>query len=83
MPEPESMTLVLLREMGADLDRRFADVNGRFDTMDDRFDKLDKKLENVRQAMHGESLPARYAVAEVDERFEAIERRLKAFEERG
>jgi hypothetical protein len=61
MPEPDSLVLVLLREMRAEM-------NERFDGVDARFDRMEKRLEAVRQAAFGESLMARYTVAEVEDR---------------
>ena len=73
MVEPESMILVLLREIRTEM-------STRFDTMDGRFDRLEKRVDNIRQAMLGESVLGRYAVAEVEERLERIEKRLEALE---
>ncbi len=81
MAEPESMILPLLREMRAEMHRRFDAVDRRFDVVDNRFEKLEKKIDSVKQAAFGESVLGRYAVAEVEERFEKLERRLRALEE--
>ena len=87
MAEPESFILVLLREMRAELnerfngiDARFDEVGSRFDAVDERFDRMEKRLEAVRQAAFGESLMARYTVAEVEDRLQDIEKRLVALE---
>ena len=80
MAEPIDMILPLLRDLRPEMDRRFEAMDKRFDSVDVRFDRLDKKVDNIKQAMAGESLLARYAVAEVDERFDAIEKRLAALE---
>ena len=50
MAEPDNLVPVLLRELRADMDQRFAQA-------DTRFDRLEKRLENVRQAAIGESVP--------------------------
>ena len=42
MTEPDNLVPVLLRELRADMDQRFAQA-------DTRFDRLEKRLENVRQ----------------------------------
>jgi hypothetical protein len=73
MPEPDSLVLVLLREMRAEM-------NQRFDGVDTPFDRMEKRLEAVRQAAFGESLMARYTVAEVEDRLQNIEKRLAALE---
>ena len=80
MPEPDNLVLVLLREMRAEMNARFAEMNERFDGVDARFDRMEKRLEAVRQAAFGESLMARYTVAEVEDRLQDIEKRLAALE---
>ena len=75
MAEPDNLVPVLLRELRADMDQRFAQA-------DTRFDRLEKRLENVRQAAIGESVLGRYAAAEVEERLEPIDKRLAALEKR-
>lgn len=65
--------MTLLREMRAEM----AD---RFEATQQRFDGIGKKLESLRQAMIGESVLGRYAVAGVEERLEKIESRLAALE---
>ncbi len=75
MAEPDNLVPVLLRELRADMDQRFAQA-------DTRFDRLEKRLENVRQAAIGESVLGRYAAAEVEERLERIDKRLAALEKR-
>jgi hypothetical protein len=82
MAEPDSMILPLLREIRAEINRRFTEMDARFDGVDGRFDRLEKKVENIRQAMLGESVLGRYAAAEVEERLDQLERRLTALEER-
>ncbi|MFS8035576.1 hypothetical protein ACI7BZ_01205 [Xanthobacter sp. AM11] len=67
--EPQSPVLSLLREIGAKLDGH-----------DKRFDTVDKKLDSLRQAINGESVLGRYAAAEVEERLDAIEKRLATLE---
>jgi len=75
LAEPDNLVPVLLRELRADMDQRFAQA-------DTRFDRLEKRLENVRQAAIGESVLGRYAAAEVEERLEPIDKRLAALEKR-
>ena len=75
MAEPDNLVPVLLRELRADMDQRFAQA-------DTRLDRLEKRLENVRQAAIGESVLGRYAAAEVEERLERIDKRLAALEKR-
>ncbi len=73
MSEPNDIVLRLLREMRAE-GTAFQDEM-RADMAD-----LKKRLESVKQAAFGESVLGRYAAAEVEERIEAIEKRLAVLE---
>lgn len=65
--EPQNMSLLReIRSKQAEHDRRF--------------DAVDKKLDSPRQAINGGSVLGRYAAAEVEERLEAIEKRLSVLE---
>jgi len=74
--EPQTMVLSPLREMRGQLEG----VNRKLDAHDKRFDAVDRKLDSLRQAVNGESVPGRYAAAEVEERLDAIEKRLSLLE---
>ena len=87
MAEPQDMILPLLREIRAEMragfdrvDQRFERIDRKLEQHDERFDKLERRFENLRQAVNGESVLGRYAAAEVEERLEAIEKRLAALE---
>jgi len=67
--EPQSQVLSLLRE-----------VRVKLEGHDPRFDGVDKKRDSLRQAINGESVLGRYAAAEVEERLDAMEKRLAALE---
>jgi tetrahydromethanopterin S-methyltransferase subunit G len=82
MPEPENMTLVLLREIRADFSGMRVEMNTRFNEVNARLDGLDRKIDDVKKAAFGESLVGRYMAAEVEERLAAIEARLAALEGR-
>ena len=71
MPEPDNLTLALLRELRSELDRQ-----------DKARDALERRFDNVRQAVIGESVLGRYAAAEVEERLEKLEQRVSALESR-
>ncbi|WP_332695043.1 hypothetical protein [Bosea sp. (in: a-proteobacteria)] len=73
MAEPNDLILPLLREMRAE------SASFREEMRSEMAD-LKKRRENVRQAAFGESVLGRYAAAEVEERIEAIEKRLAALE---
>ena len=83
MTEPQDMIVPLLREMRTEMQTNFSDVRRRFEAVDARFDKLERRFDNLREAMNGESVLGRYAAAEVEERLEAIEKRLAALEKAG
>lgn len=61
----------------------FADVRQQFEAVNARFDRLEGRFDNLREAVNGESVLGRYAAAEVEERLEAIEKRLAALEKAG
>lgn len=69
MAEPDNLMLIQLREFRAELSRQ-----------DKRHEGFAKRQADMSQALMGETLLARYAVAEVEERLQAIESRLAALE---
>jgi hypothetical protein len=73
MADPDNHTLRVLREFREEF-RAFRE------TTDGNFTALRSRMDNIWQALNGESILGRYAVAEVDERIEAIEKRLAALE---
>lgn len=73
MAEPENQMLRLLREFRAEF-RAFSESTNK------NFDAVRKRTDNIVQALNGESILGRYAVAEVDDRLAAIEKRLSALE---
>jgi polyhydroxyalkanoate synthesis regulator phasin len=75
MAEPESHTLHLLREIRAELH------GFRSETRKD-MDDLKARIEGLREFAVGESVLGRYAAANVDERLEALEKRVSALEGR-
>ncbi|GJE69751.1 hypothetical protein [Methylorubrum podarium] len=78
MADPQDMILPLLRELRTEVQSGFNRMDRKFAEHDARFDKLEKRFDNLRQAMNGESVLGRYAAAEVEQRLEAIEKRLEA-----
>ncbi len=80
MAEPENHTLHILREIRAAMQGLDRKVTSGFENVDGRFSKLDSRLDNIWQALNGESILGRYAVAEVDERLAAIEKRISDLE---
>ena len=71
MSEPGNLVLELLREI-----RKQQDVHT------DELKAVNKRIDNLRNAMTGESVLGRYAAAEVEERLDAIEKRLDRIEKR-
>jgi polyhydroxyalkanoate synthesis regulator phasin len=80
MADPENQTLRILREIRSAMKGLDGKVSSGFEAVDGRFGRLESRLDNIWQALNGESILGRYAVAEVDERIEAIEKRLTALE---
>lgn len=75
MSEPENLVLRQLRELRADMDRRF-------EATDAEIRALQKRLDSQIQAITGESVLGRYAAVEVEEQLSAIRDRLHALENR-
>ena len=75
MAELENQTLRILRDLRTAIQRLDQKV-------DQNQDDLRSRLDNIRQAVNGESVLGRYAAAEVDERLEALEKRVQALEGR-
>ena len=61
MAEPDNHTLRILREFREEFRAFRGETEGNFDTLRSRMD-------NIFQALNGESILCRYAVADVDER---------------
>lgn len=73
MSEPENQTLRILREIRLALTRMDEKI-------DRNHDDTRSRMDSIRQVLAGESVLGRYAAAEVEERLEAIEKRLSALE---
>ncbi|HVY21677.1 MAG TPA: hypothetical protein VHA70_16575 [Bauldia sp.] len=80
MAEPENQTLHILREIRTALQGLDRKTTAGFEAVDGPFGKIEGRLGNIWQALNGESILGRYAVADVDDRLTAIEERLKALE---
>lgn len=80
MAEPENQTLRVLRDLREAVKALDLKVERRFNTVDTRFDEVRSRMDNIRQALNGESVLGRYAAAEVEERLDAIEKRLSELE---
>jgi uncharacterized coiled-coil DUF342 family protein len=78
MSEPDNLILQLLREIRAEQKLH----TQKFDGVESAIRDANKRIDNLRNAMTGESVLGRYAVAEVEERLEAIEQRLDRIEKR-
>jgi polyhydroxyalkanoate synthesis regulator phasin len=81
MAEPQSQILRLLRDLREAIRAVDAKVEGVDRKLDRSHGDLKKRMDNISQALNGESILGRYAVAEVDERLEKIEKRLSALED--
>ena len=81
MAEPENQTLHILREIRTVVKTLETRMDSGFASVDSRFDQLGSRMDNIRQALTGESVLGRYAAAEVEERLDAIEKRIAALED--
>ncbi len=82
MAEPENQTLRMLRDIRTAIKALDQKNDKRFDNVDKDMATLRSRLDNLRQAMTGESILGHYATAEFDERLESLEKRMKALEGR-
>jgi hypothetical protein len=80
MAEPENQTLHILREIRTALQTLDRKTTSGFEAVDARFGKVEARLGNIWQALNGESILGRYAVADVEQRLETLEKRLNALE---
>jgi hypothetical protein len=83
MSDPKDMILPMLKELREQVRAGFSDVRAGQVALDKRLEKLEGRFDNLRDAVNGDSILGRYAVAEVETRLEAIEKRLTALETRG
>jgi hypothetical protein len=72
MADPENQTLRILRDIRTTLKELDQKTNKRFDALDKDMVGLRTRLDNLRQAMTGESILGHYATAEFDERLESL-----------
>jgi len=79
MAEPQSQILRLLRDLREAI-RAVHEGRRRRRKLSRNHDDLKKRMDNVWQALNGVSILGRYAVADVDDRLAAIEKRLDAIE---
>lgn len=80
MADPDDMILPLLRDIRAEMGRRFDGVDKRFDTVDRRLAKLEETMVSFRQALTADSLLSKLVTGEFEERIEALEKRVKELE---
>ena len=81
MAEPEDMILPMLRDMRADIERRFSEAGAgserRHAIVIARLDKLEEQQRSFRHALSADSLMSKLLTGEFEERIEALERKVK------
>ena len=80
MADPQDMILPLLREIRSEIKDLGRSTDRQFEGVNERLERMEGRLANMRKAINGESVLGRCAAAEVEERLEAIEKRLSALE---
>ncbi|MEH3146105.1 MAG: hypothetical protein PGN34_12335 [Methylobacterium frigidaeris] len=80
MAEPQDMIPPSLREIRAEALASREEAQKGFAALEARFNRLERRFDNLREAVNGEPVLGRYAAAEVEERLEAIGRRLSKLE---
>ncbi len=73
MADVENQTIHILRELRAA-------IKALDDKVDRGFSDTRSRMENLRQAINGESVLGRYAASEVEERLESLEERVSKLE---
>ena len=75
MAEPENQRILRdIRDAIKSMEDRF---DNRFEKAEAKADDLRSRIDNLRQAVNGESVLGRYAAAEVEERLESLEKRVE------
>lgn len=78
--DPDNIVLHLLGELRHDNLQLRQEINGQFAQLRPELQDMSKELRAVSQMARGKSVLGRYAALEVDDRLEAIEKRLNALE---
>ena len=85
MADIENQTIHILRELRAAIKALDDKVDRSISALDEKVDRgfadTRSRMENLRQAINGESVLGRYAASEVDERLDALEQRVSKLEE--
>lgn len=81
MADVENQTIHILRELRAAIKVLDDNVKSLDDKVDSGFADVRSRMDNLRQAINGESVLGRYAASEVDERLEALEQRVSKLED--
>ncbi|SIQ10628.1 hypothetical protein SAMN05880582_101754 [Rhizobium sp. RU20A] len=76
--EPENLILLLLREMRADIDRRFQEVRSDFEDVKQRLDKLESGQKTIRQALTADTMMTKFVTGDFEERIFELERKVEA-----
>ncbi len=82
MADAKDMSLPMLKELREEMRGGFKELRDGQSVIAKRMEKLEGRFENLRDAVNRESILGRYAVAEVENRLDAIEKRLSALEKR-
>ena len=80
MADIENQTIHILRELRAAIKALDSKVEAVESKVDNGFADNRSRMESLRHAINGESVLGRYAASEVEERLEALERRVATLE---
>lgn len=73
--EPDDMVMPMLREMRADINRRFDKVDDRFEEVNNRLDKLEAGQKSIRHALTADTMMSKYMIGDFEERISDLERK--------
>jgi hypothetical protein len=79
--EPGDMIVPTLREMRAEMSRRFDGVDARLEIVDRRLASLEAAQTSFKQALTADTLLSRLITGEFEGRIENLERRVRTLEE--
>jgi hypothetical protein len=75
--EPDDMVMPMLREMRADINRRFDKVDDRFEEVNNRLDKLEAGQKSIRHALTADTMMSKYMIGDFEERISDLERKVE------
>jgi hypothetical protein len=80
MAEPVDLTVPMLREMRARMDKSFDEVKAMIAALDRRMGAKESRQDSFRSALSADSLLSKLVAGEFEERIGALERKVRELE---